>query len=77
MTDRTRKRRRMTAGKARKLVKSILLGMLRYVLLICLAYLILAPILSNIKTAVTPPPDLGLKSSVWIWNRCSLQDVRP
>ena len=75
MTDRTRKRRRMTAGKARKLVKSILLGMLRYVLLICLAYLILAPILSNIKTAVTHPADLGLKSSVWIPNRFSLQNI--
>lgn len=75
MTDRTGKRRRLTAGKARKLAKSILLGALRYVLLICLAYLILAPILSNIKTAVTHPADLGLKSSVWILNRFSLQNI--
>ncbi len=75
MTDHGRKRKRMTVGKAQKLVKSIILGVLRYVLLICLAYLILAPILSNIKTAFTHPADLGLKSSVWIPNRFSLQNI--
>lgn len=75
MTDRRRKRKRLTAGKACKLGKSIILGALRYVLLICLAYLILAPILSNIKIAITHPADLGLKSSVWIPNRFSLQNI--
>lgn len=75
MTNRVKKRKRLTAGKARRLAKSILLGVLRYALLICLAYLILAPILSNIKTAVTHPADLGLKSSVWIPNRFSLQNI--
>lgn len=75
MTDRRRKRKKLTAGKARKLGKSIILGALRYVLLICLAYLILAPILSNIKIAITHPADLGLKSSVWIPNRFSFQNI--
>ncbi len=68
-------RRRFTWARGQKYLKGILTGLLRYTLLICLAYLILAPILSNIVTAVTHPADLGLSSSIWIPNRFSLQNM--
>ncbi len=68
-------RRLFTWARGQKYLKGFLLGLLRYTLLICLAYLILAPILSNIVTAVTHPADLGLSSSIWIPNRFSLQNM--
>lgn len=68
-------RSKMTSARAAKTTKSVLVGILRYTLLICLSYLILAPILSNIVTAVTHPADLGLSSSIWIPNRYSLQNL--
>lgn len=70
-----KKRKRMTAARALKGVKAVVIGILRYTLLICLSYLILAPILSNIVTAVTHPADLGLSSSIWIPNRFSTQNL--
>ena len=68
-------RRRFTWARGQKYLKGFLVGLLRYTLLICLAYLILAPILSNIVTAITHPADLGLSSSIWIPNRFSLQNM--
>ena len=68
-------RRRVTAARVQKSAKAFLLGLMRYILLICLSYLILAPILSNIVVSVTHPADLGLSSSIWIPNRFSIQNL--
>lgn len=68
-------RRRMTVARTQKNAKAFVMGLLRYILLICLSYLILAPILSNIVVSVTHPADLGLSSSIWIPNRFSLQNL--
>ncbi|MBR5379345.1 MAG: carbohydrate ABC transporter permease [Clostridia bacterium] len=67
--------KKVTPAKAAKWGKGFVLGAMRYTLLICLSYLILAPILSNIVVAVTHPADLGLSSSIWIPNRFSFQNV--
>lgn len=67
--------KKFTSAKAQKIAKSVLSGALRYLLLICLSYLILAPILSNIVVSITHPADLGLSSSIWIPNRFSLQNL--
>ena len=71
----TRSRSRLTPAKVQKHAKTVLIAILRYTLLICLSYLILAPILSNIVTAVTHPADLGLSSSIWIPLRFSTQNL--
>ena len=54
--------------------KSFVVGLFRYVLIICLSYLILAPILINISTAFTNPRDLNFPSSMWIPARISTEN---
>ncbi len=49
-------------------------GLFRYVLIICLSYLILAPIFINISTAFTNPRDLNFPSSMWIPARISIEN---
>ena len=68
-------KKKITSAKVKKTAKGFLVGCMRYILLICLSYLILAPILSNIVVAVTHPADLGLSSSIWIPNRYSIQNL--
>ena len=68
-------KRLLTPAKVQRGAKAVILGLVRYTLLICLSYLILAPILSNIVVAVTHPADLGLSSSIWIPNRFSIQNL--
>ena len=70
-----RTRKKMTPARAQKYAKSVIIAVLRYTLLICLSYLILAPILSNIVVAITHPADLGLSSSIWIPLRLSSQNM--
>lgn len=59
---------------AQKKGKSFLLGLARYALIICLSYLILAPILINLTTAFTNPRDLNFPSSMWIPARVSVEN---
>lgn len=47
---------------------------LRLLLIICLSYLILAPILQNIVVAFTHPDDLGMATSVWVPQNVSTQN---
>lgn len=68
---RLRERRKI---KAKNKARSFVVNLFRYALIVCLSYLILAPILINISTAFTYPQDLGLSSSVWIPNRFSLEN---
>ena len=67
--------KKLTPAKIQRSAKSVIVALLRYTLLICLSYLILAPILSNIVVAVTHPADLGLSSSIWIPIRTSIQNI--
>ncbi|MBQ3668505.1 MAG: carbohydrate ABC transporter permease [Clostridia bacterium] len=70
-----RTHKKITPAMVKKHSKSVIAAILRYTLLICLSYLILAPILSNIVVAVTHPADLGLSSSIWIPMRLSTQNM--
>lgn len=54
--------------------KAFAAGLARYVLIVCLSYLILAPILINISTAFTNPRDLNFPSSMWIPARVSIEN---
>ena len=54
--------------------KAFAAGFARYVLIICLSYLILAPIFINISTAFTNPRDLNFPSSMWIPARASIEN---
>ncbi len=65
----------VTPAKAIKKGRAIIAGIVRYTLLICLSYLILAPILQNIVVALTHPADLGLSSTIWIPMRVSWQNL--
>ena len=65
---------RMTKAKASKKGKAFAMSFSRYLLIICLSYLILAPILINISTAFTNPRDLNFPSSVWVPARVSIEN---
>ena len=67
--------KKLTPAKVTRSAKAVIIGVLRYTLLVCLSYLILAPILSNIVVAITHPADLGLSSSIWIPIRTSIQNI--
>lgn len=49
------------------------MGLFRYVILICLGFVILTPIFTTLKDAFTDQNALGLKNSVWIPSAVSLQ----
>ena len=68
-------RKRPSEALVKKRAKGVIVSALRYLLLICLSYLILAPILSNIVVAFTHPKDLGLSASIWIPLRISFQNI--
>ena len=59
----------------RKKVLNILGLIFRYVLLICLGFVILTPILKVVRSAVSDQSILGLKNSVWIPSLTSLQSL--
>lgn len=54
--------------------RQVIVNIFRYALIICLSYLILAPIFINISTAFTYPADLGLSSSMWVPSRFSIEN---
>ena len=76
MTNKMKKgaKKRMTQARAVKRGKAIAVGFFRYLLIICLSYLILAPILINVTTAFTNPRDLNFPSSIWIPARVSIEN---
>ncbi len=74
MGDVRRRRRPMTVARAQKRAKSVVIAIMRYVLIICLSYLILAPIFQNISLAFTDPRDLGIATSIWLPFRTSLEN---
>lgn len=69
-----RARKPMTPARAQKIGKKVLGSVLRYALIICLAYLILAPLMKNIVLGFTDPRDLGLASSIWVPARLSVEN---
>ena len=69
----TKRRRLSPAARINKL-KAFFLGLVRYALIICLAFMILAPILKNISVAFTNPRDLNIASALWIPNRVSIEN---
>lgn len=79
MTDATGKialprRKGMSAPLAKKKGKAFAVGLFRYLLIICLSYLILAPIFKNLSVAFTNPRDLSFPSSLWIPARISIEN---
>lgn len=64
----------VTGAYVQKKTKHIIGSIARYVLIICLSYLILAPIFKNITVAFTDPRDLGLSTSIWIPFRTSIEN---
>lgn len=58
----------------KKHLLSIIQALFRYLLIIGLTYLILAPILQNLSTSFTHPGDLGLATSVWVPTRISAEN---
>ncbi len=57
----------------RKKVLGFLTGAFRYIILICLGFVILTPIFTTLKEALTDQNALGLKNSVWIPSAVSMQ----
>ena len=77
MTDAVRekqKKKRMNRPLMQKKGKKFAASFFRYLLIICLSYLILAPIFKNLSVAFTNPRDLSFPSSLWIPARLSLEN---
>ena len=74
LPDEKLKRREQRKIRAANAARSFAVNVFRYALIICLSYLILAPILINISTAFTYPRDVGLSSSIWIPSRVSVEN---
>ncbi len=70
-----KKKKPMTRARAINKGKAFLIGLARYLLIICLSYLILAPILKNITVALTDPRDLNFPSSMWVPARISIENL--
>ncbi len=70
-----RRKRRMSPPYLKKRAKSLLGSTFRYALIICLSYLILAPVLKGITLAFTDPRDLGIATSIWIPFRTSIETL--
>lgn len=72
-SDKRKKRKRSGAWYAKK-IRAFFGGLARYAMILCLSYLILAPILKNISVAFTNPRDLNIASSLWIPARYSIEN---
>ena len=59
----------------RKNAGNILMAAFRYILLICLGFVILTPIISTVKESITAQSALGMKNSVWIPSAVSMQSL--
>lgn len=74
-TDKIPLRTQLNPLSIRKKVFNFLLALFRYVLLICLGFVILTPILKMIAQSVTAASALGMKNSIWIPAATSLQNL--
>ena len=59
----------------RKNAMNILMAAFRYILLISLGFVILTPIFTTVKESITAQDALGMKNSVWIPARVSMQSL--
>ena len=66
--------RKYSYSLLKKRLLSVILGLFRYLLIIGLTYLILAPILHSLSTSFTHPGDLGLATSIWVPTRISIEN---
>jgi len=66
--------RKYSYSLLKKRLLSVVLGLFRYLLIIGLTYLILAPILHSLSTSFTHPGDLGLATSIWVPTRISIEN---
>lgn len=57
---------RLTKYAIQKAVKSFFVALFRYVILICLGFVVLKPIWTLVKDAITAPAMLGDKSVMWV-----------
>lgn len=62
---------RLTKYAIQKRVRSFAVALFRYVILICLGFVVITPILNLMKDAFTDPSFLGDKSSSWIPQKIS------
>ena len=69
-----REKPRINKPLLQKKAKGVLASVLRFALIVCLSYLILAPILQNLTVAFTHPEDLGMATSIWVPQRFSIQN---
>ena len=57
---------RLTKYAIQKQIKSIVSMTFRYVILICLSFVVITPLWNLIRDAVTSPAMLGDKSTMWV-----------
>lgn len=65
------KKGRLTKYAIQKKVKNIIASAFRYIILICLGFVVITPIWNLVKDAFTSPAMLGDKSSSWIPQQAS------
>lgn len=70
----TQAKPRINKPLLQKKAKGWIASILRFLLIVCLSYLILAPILQNLTVAFTHPDDLGMATSIWVPQRISTQN---
>lgn len=62
-----------TSLAAKRKAFNVLGALFRYVLLICLGFVIITPLYTTLKQAITDQSALGLKNTVWVPSATSLQ----
>lgn len=65
--------KRLTRYAIKKKILNFLELAFRYAILVCIGFIILTPIYTNLKEAITEQSMLGLKNSAWIPPQTSLQ----
>lgn len=65
------KKGRLTKYAIQKRVKSFFVSLLRYIILVCLGFIIISSLWTLVKDAITDPNVLTDKSSIWIPQRVS------
>ncbi len=71
----TSKLKNLNPLSIRKNTVNVLLGLFRYAILISLGFVIISPILTTLKEAITAQNALGMKNSVWVPSAVSLQSM--
>lgn len=68
--------KRHSSAYIKKRLKTIIISVLRYSLIICLSYMILYSLLQLISASFTHPYDIGSTSSVWIPQSITLDNIK-